>query len=50
MQTHILIIDDDLELTKLITRFLENHDYKVSSFDPLSTIIISTSLKVSITD
>ena len=33
MQTHILIIDDDLELTKLITRFLENHDYKVSSFD-----------------
>ena len=33
MQTHILIIDDDIELTKLITRFLENHDYKVSSFD-----------------
>jgi len=33
MQTHILIIDDDLELTQLITRFLENHDYKVSSFD-----------------
>ena len=33
MQTHILIIDDDLGLTKLITQFLENHNYKVSSFD-----------------
>ena len=33
MQTHILIVDDDLELTNLITRFLENHDYRVSSFD-----------------
>ena len=33
MKTHILIVDDDLELTNLITRFLENHDYRVSSFD-----------------
>lgn len=32
MQTHILIIDDDLELTNLIQQFLENHNYKVSSF------------------
>ena len=33
MQEHILIIDDDLQLTALITKFLENHDYQVSSFD-----------------
>ncbi len=33
MQEHILIIDDDLKLTALITKFLENHSYKVSSFD-----------------
>ena len=33
MQAHILIIDDDLKLTALITKFLENHSYKVSSFD-----------------
>ena len=32
MQTHILIIDDDLELTNLITQFLKNHHYQVSSF------------------
>ena len=32
MQTHILIIDDDIELTNLITKFLENHKFKVSSF------------------
>ena len=33
MQAHILIIDDDLKLTALITKFLENHSFKVSSFD-----------------
>ena len=33
MQEHILIIDDDLKLTSLITKFLENHQFKVSSFD-----------------
>jgi len=33
MQEHILIIDDDLQLTELITKFLENHTFKVSSFD-----------------
>jgi len=33
MQEHILIIDDDLKLTSLITKFLENHKFKVSSFD-----------------
>ena len=33
MQEHILIIDDDLKLTALITKFLENHSYTVSSFD-----------------
>jgi len=33
MQEHILIIDDDLELTLLIKKFLENNKYKVSSFD-----------------
>ncbi len=33
MQEHILIIDDDLQLTALITKFLENHTFKVSSFD-----------------
>ena len=33
MQTHILIIDDDLKLTALITKFLENHSFGVSSFD-----------------
>tara|TARA_B100000614_G_scaffold133946_2_gene119233 strand:- start:276 stop:971 length:696 start_codon:yes stop_codon:yes gene_type:complete len=33
MQEHILIIDDDLELTALIKKFLENNKYKVSSFD-----------------
>ena len=32
MQEHILIIDDDLELTSLIQKFLENHKFKVSSF------------------
>tara|TARA_B110000438_G_C15561974_1_gene541552 strand:+ start:55 stop:750 length:696 start_codon:yes stop_codon:yes gene_type:complete len=29
---HILIIDDDLSLTELIKKFLENHKFKVSSF------------------
>ena len=33
MQNHILIIDDDLSLTELIKKFLENHKFKVSSFD-----------------
>ena len=33
MQAHILIIDDDLKLTELITKFLENHSFKVCSFD-----------------
>ena len=33
MQAHILIIDDDLKLTALITKFLENHSFRVSSFD-----------------
>ena len=33
MQAHILIIDDDLKLTALITKFLENHSFGVSSFD-----------------
>ena len=33
MQEHILIIDDDLELTALIKKFLENNKFKVSSFD-----------------
>lgn len=33
MQAHILIVDDDLKLTALITKFLENHSFKVSSFD-----------------
>ena len=33
MQGHILIIDDDLQLTALITKFLENHTFKVSSFN-----------------
>jgi len=33
MQAHILIIDDDLQLTELITKFLENHQFKVSSFN-----------------
>jgi len=33
MQAHILIIDDDLKLTALITKFLENHSFKVCSFD-----------------
>ena len=33
MQEHILIVDDDLKLTSLITKFLENHKFKVSSFD-----------------
>ena len=33
MQEHILIIDDDLELTKLIKQFLEKHKFQVSSFD-----------------
>ena len=33
MQGHILIIDDDLQLTVLITKFLENHRFKVSSFN-----------------
>ena len=32
MQAHILIVDDDLELTALIKKFLENHNFKVSSF------------------
>ena len=33
MQGHILIIDDDLQLTTLITKFLENHTFKVSVFN-----------------
>jgi len=33
VQNHILIIDDDLSLTELIKKFLENHKFKVSSFD-----------------
>ena len=33
MQEHILIIDDDLELTGLIKKFLENNKFKVSSFN-----------------
>ena len=33
MQGHILIIGDDLQLTALITKFLENHTFKVSSFN-----------------
>ena len=32
MKGHILIIDDDLSLTELIKKFLENHKFKVSSF------------------
>ena len=31
MGNHILIIDDDLKLTELITKFLENHQFTVSS-------------------
>jgi len=31
MGNHILIIDDDLKLTELITKFLENHKFTVSS-------------------
>ncbi len=39
MQTHILIIDDDIELTNLIKKFLENHKFKVSSFtNPLPAL------------
>jgi len=39
MQTHILIIDDDIELTNLIKKFLENHKFKVSSFtNPLAAL------------
>ena len=30
MNEHILIIDDDIKLTDLIKRYLENHQYKVS--------------------
>ena len=33
MKGHILIIDDDLSLTELIKKFLEIHQFKVSSFD-----------------
>ena len=33
MKSHILIIDDDLSLTALIKKFLENYKFKVSSFD-----------------
>ena len=33
MQAHILIVDDDVKLTELIKRFLENHSFKVSSFE-----------------
>ena len=33
MQAHILIIDDDVKLTALITKFLENHSFKVCSID-----------------
>ena len=33
MKNHILIIDDDLSLTELIKKFLENHKFQVSSFD-----------------
>ena len=33
MKAHILIVDDDLKLTALITKFLENHSFGVSSFD-----------------
>ena len=33
MKNHILIIDDDLSLTELIKKFLENYKFKVSSFD-----------------
>ena len=37
MNNHILIIDDDNQLTDLIKKFLENHQYKVSvSNSPLS--------------
>ena len=37
MNNHILIIDDDIQLTDLIKKFLENHKYKVSvSNSPLS--------------
>tara|TARA_B100001758_G_scaffold192650_1_gene169819 strand:- start:513 stop:1208 length:696 start_codon:yes stop_codon:yes gene_type:complete len=39
MQAHILIIDDDLKLTALITKFLENHSFKVSSFDNPKTAL-----------
>ena len=30
MNDHILIIDDDVKLTDLIKKYLENHKYKVS--------------------
>ena len=33
MKGHILIVDDDLSLTALIKQFLENHKFKVSSYD-----------------
>ena len=39
MQAHILIIDDDLKLTALITKFLENHSFKVCSFNNPKTAL-----------
>ena len=30
MSNHILIIDDDIKLTGLIKKYLENHHYNVS--------------------
>ena len=30
MNDHVLIIDEDIKLTDLIKKYLENHQYKVS--------------------
>tara|TARA_B100000029_G_C17503833_1_gene933708 strand:+ start:734 stop:1432 length:699 start_codon:yes stop_codon:yes gene_type:complete len=39
MNAHILIIDDDKDLTKLIKKYLENHDFKATiSNDPVKAL------------
>ena len=39
MSNHIFIIDDDIELTDLITEFLVSHNYHLTAFnDPLKGI------------
>ena len=39
MNAHILIIDDDKDLTKLIKKYLENHDFKATiANDPVKAL------------